>query len=249
MDPRPVLPEPDNAGGGRYECILPLRQGSFFMRAVIFANGEINHMPSAAQLVRGDDRIISVDGGMRHVQALGLKSYLIIGDMDSILPDLLLSAQQDGIEILRFPSEKDETDLELAIQLVQQRGFTECLVIGALGGRIDQTLANIWLLLSGQQADFKMVFDDGCERLSMVTDALTIIGTPGDIISLIPFGSPVSGITTAGLAYPLVDETLYPEKTRGLSNVMTAEEVEIRVGSGRLLCVQRRVAACKKEKK
>ena len=218
------------------------------MRAVIFANGEINQMPSAAQLVHGDDVIISVDGGMRHLKALGLKPHLIIGDMDSILPEVLSSAQADGIEILRFPPEKDETDLELAIQLVQQRGFTECLVIGALGGRIDQTLANIWLLLAGPRADFKMVFDDGCEKLSLITDTHTVVGTPGDIISLIPFGTPVTGITTLGLVYPLVDETLYPERTRGLSNVMSAEKAEIKIGSGRLLCIQRRLAACQKEK-
>jgi len=150
---------------------------------------------------------------------------------------------------LRFPPAKDETDLELTLDILKDRGFIEILVIGALGGRIDQTLANIWLLAERSRPDFSITFYDGCERVDLIFDQLTIIGEKGDLVSLIPFGSAVMGITTEGLAYPLQNETLFPEKTRGLSNVLLGEQAKIFIRSGRLLCVHRRRKTCYKEKR
>lgn len=219
------------------------------MRAVIFANGEISRSSAVNDLVRAEDTIVSVDGGMRHLLALGLRPHIIIGDMDSISPGALTTAEKEGVEILRFPPAKDETDLELAINLLKKRGFDQCLVVGALGGRIDQTLANLWLLAELHRPDFRISFDDGCERVDLITDSLTIFGQSGDIVSLIPFGAAVTGITTRGLEYPLQEETLYPAKTRGLSNVLIEEKGEVHIKSGRLLCIQRRDAACPKRKK
>lgn len=218
------------------------------MRAVIFANGEISRLSPVNDLIHADDTIVSVDGGMRHILTFGLCPDIIIGDMDSINPGALISAENEGVEILRFPPTKDETDLELAINLLKQRGFDQCLVVGALGGRIDQTLANLWLLAELHRPDFKISFDDGCERVTLITDSLSISGQRGDIVSLIPFGAVVTGITTQGLEYPLCEETLFPAKTRGLSNVLIGEKAEIHIKSGRLLCIQRRDSACSKRK-
>ena len=210
------------------------------MRAAIFCNGEVPQISSVRGLIQTDDVVVSVDGGMRYVDALKLIPNIIIGDMDSVRPELLSTAENHGAEVLRFPPAKDETDLELTFNMLKNRGFTECLVIGGLGGRIDQTLANIWLLAENHSKDFRIFFDDGCERLEMILDDLLIEGNQGDTVSLIPYSTVVNGISTQGLEYPLRDEPLYPQQTRGLSNVMLGKQAHIQIGSGRLLCVVRR---------
>ena len=71
---------------------------------------------------------------------------LLIGDLDSVPPEQIDSMASQAVEIQRFPVEKDETDLELALFEVARRGYKEIFLVGALGGRIDQTLANLFLL-------------------------------------------------------------------------------------------------------
>jgi len=217
------------------------------MRAVLFANGMIDQESVEHLTIRTDDIIVSVDGGFRHVQALDINPHIIIGDMDSIDSHHLPNLEEQGVEIHRFPPAKDETDLELALHILRNRGYDECLIIGALGGRIDQTLANIWMMASESSTDFSISLDDGCEHIVVILDETTINGDKGDLLSLIPFGGPVQGIVTNGLAYPLQDEALYPEKTRGLSNVLLGNQAKISIRSGKLLCVHRRASACKKE--
>lgn len=210
------------------------------MRAVIFSNGEIPSLEKAAPLVKADDFIVSADGGMHFINALDLRPHLLIGDMDSISPLLLQAMQTDSTEVMKFPMDKDETDLELAIDLVKKRGFDECLIIGALGGRMDQTLANIYLMASFRTENFNIYLDDGCERLDVILSQLEIKGSPNNTISLIPLFNRVEGITTKGLRYPLLDEPLSPEKTRGISNVLVEHEAKINIRSGKLLCIQKR---------
>ena len=210
------------------------------MRAVIFANGEIADIASVKPLIRSGDFIVSADGGMRYIHALDLHPNLVIGDMDSISPALLDYAKKKEIEVMRFPAAKDETDLELAVGEVKARGFDACLVIGALGGRTDQTLANVWMLAHADPAKMVLEFDDGCESLNLIRDHISIVVSGGDTVSLIPFSKPVTGIVTSGLLFPLVNEPLYPEQTRGISNVMTGKTAKINIKSGRLLCVRRR---------
>lgn len=219
------------------------------MRAVLFSNGEVPQPLSVREHLRQDDVFVAVDGGMRHLHVLDLSPQLIIGDMDSIPSNILSEFEKADTEVLRFPPAKDETDLELALDILAERGFDEILIVGALGGRIDQTVANIWLLANHSCPGFSIRFDDGCERIDLILDQLTINGAAGDQVSLIPFGSEVTGITTKGLAYPLDDETLFPEKTRGLSNVLNGKQAQIQIRSGKLLCIHRRIAICRKEKK
>lgn len=213
------------------------------MRAVLFSNGEVPDPLQLRSILHADDTIISADGGMRHLHALGQTPHTLVGDMDSIDPDRLAALEKAGIEILRFPPAKDETDLELALTIIEQRGFKQVVIVGALGGRFDQTIANLWLLAERSSANFDISFNDGCECVYLILGELTVSGEVGDLISLIPYAAPVQGITTEGLEYPLDNETLVPDKTRGLSNVLLANQARISIKSGRLLCIHRRKSA------
>jgi len=210
------------------------------MRAVIFANGEINEISLVRELINKDDFIAAADGGFRFTRELKLNISMVIGDLDSISSEALEFIETNGIEIIKFPPEKDQTDLELAMLELSTRGYDQILVIGALGGRIDQTLANIGLISLFAQKGIRVELDDGQDHVVLVQDKYKISGKKGDTVSLMPIYSPVQGITTSGLAYSLDNEGLFPNQTRGISNVMTGTVAEIRITSGDLLCIHTR---------
>jgi thiamine pyrophosphokinase len=209
---------------------------------VIFANGELPNIEKARALLRPDDFIICADGGTQHALALGIKPNLILGDMDSIGKEMLKKIQDDEVEIELFPRDKNETDLELAIQKAIELEPKEIIIVAALGGRMDQTLANIALLSNPQLVSRNVYLDDGVERIFFCRNQAEVRGRNGDIVSLIPWGGPVQGVQTENLKWRLDNEALYPEKTRGISNEMTSEVATIKIESGLLLVVHTRIS-------
>ncbi len=111
------------------------------MRAVIFANGELNTPFN----INAQDIIIAADGGARHCMRLELIPTVVIGDFDSLTQTELDQLKSDGVLILQFPVRKDFTDLELALQYAEKLQVDEVVILGALGDRWDQTIANLML--------------------------------------------------------------------------------------------------------
>jgi thiamine pyrophosphokinase len=209
-------------------------------RTVIFANGEIPDLEKARLLLRNDDYIICADGGTRHALALGLEPQLIIGDMDSAANEHLRQFQASAVPVERFSHDKDETDLELAIQRAIDLKPEQILILGALGGRLDQTLGNLALLNDRRLSSLDVKLDDGVEEVFICRNRAEIRGKQQDLVSLIPRLGAVSGIRTQNLKWPLNDETLYPDKTRGISNEMLGDTAFVSIESGLLLIVHRR---------
>jgi len=207
---------------------------------VIFANGELPDLEKTRALVRPDDYIICADGGTRHAFALDLKPALVIGDMDSAERIHLQKLQTDGVAIELFPRDKNETDLELAINRAIEFEPEQLIIVAALGGRLDQTLGNIALLTNPQLSSIDIRLDDGVEEIFLCRNQVQVHGGTGDIVSLIPWQGVVSSVVTKALKWTLTNETLYPDKTRGISNEMTGDIASISIGSGLLLIVHRR---------
>jgi len=203
------------------------------MRIIIFANGNLPYPERAHTLIHPDDFILCADGGTRHVLALGLVPNVIVGDMDS-LPENFSPSTFNG-EFVLFPKDKNETDLELAINHAITLSPHQILILAALGGRMDQTLANIALLSNLQLATFDVRLTDGVEEIFFCRDQAKVEGRSGDIVSLIPWQGEVTGVFTENLRWHLHHETLYPEKTRGISNEMTADVATVSIKSGLLL--------------
>jgi thiamine pyrophosphokinase len=206
-------------------------------RALIFVNGEIVNPGAARSLVQPDDIILAADGGARHALALGVIPSAIIGDLDSLTASEVRVFDDMGVHILRFPQAKDETDLELALSHAIRAGHTPIIIIGAYGGRIDQTIGNFALLASPAAIRANVRLDDGITESFFTSSKAIIHGKPGDIVSFIPWGSPVEGVSTEGLAYPLNKETLFPDRTRSISNQMLARTAQVKLKLGLLLCV------------
>jgi len=211
-------------------------------RIIIFANGDLPDLNKARDLLLADDFIICADGGTRYALALNLTLKLVIGDMDSIQNDQWQRLQALGVAVELFPRDKNETDLELAINRAIELEPREIVIVAALGGRLDQTIGNIALLTDLQLATFNVRLDDGVEEMFFCRDQVQVQGRSGDIVSLIPWGNPVRGVQTQGLKWILDNETLYPEKTRGISNEMLSESANIKISSGNLLIIHTRIS-------
>ncbi|MGA9397529.1 MAG: thiamine diphosphokinase [Anaerolineaceae bacterium] len=204
--------------------------------AYLFLNGDYADLEPLAERARLGGLVIGVDGGTQYLLSINLQPHIIIGDMDSLPQTKLRQFEEQGTTVIRHPPEKDETDSELALNYAIQHGYDSILVFGALGGRVDQTLANIFLPI--QYMDKASIYlIHGTEEMFFISDHASIEGKTGDILSLIPIAGTVSGVRTTGLRYPLNGEDLLFGKTRGLSNEMRTNEARVSIESGILLCI------------
>jgi thiamine pyrophosphokinase len=190
--------------------------------------------------------VIAADGGARHAASLGVSIDLWVGDGDSIGEEALSALEASGVPLERSPQDKDESDTELAIRAALLRGQQGVLILGALGGRIDHALANIGLLAMPELTGREAAILDARSRTVLIRAPAPdgsaverrLPGPTGDLISLLPLGPGVEGVTTRGLAYPLVDEPLPVGRARGLSNVRSAPDAAVVLRRGLLLVVE-----------
>ncbi|MCQ3931515.1 MAG: thiamine diphosphokinase [Chloroflexi bacterium] len=213
---------------------------SGFKKAIVVANGT----PQMGQAVRNvvehaaDALIICADGGADVALKMGLRPYIIVGDMDSIDPNTLDTLESAGAELLRFPPDKDETDLELALLEATEHGASDIFILAAMGARIDHTLSNLYLLTLPAMQNRKVRLVDNNQSVWVIQPGThPLSGAIGDTVSLLPFQGDAQGITTYGLQYPLSDETLYLGPARGVSNVIISPEASVTFKSGTLLII------------
>ena len=200
---------------------------------LIFAGGDIlddgiaDELPSA-------DLIVAADSGYDAAVHLGFRVDVLVGDLDSIV-----AAPIPGHVIIeRHPEDKDQTDLDLALELAMREEPSRVVVIGGTGGRFDHETSTIGLLCSGRWSlvdELDWLSTRG--RAHVVHRRRVLHGDVGATVSLIPVGGTVSGVTTSGLRWDLDGDTLDAGTTRGVSNVLRAPVADIRIDSGCLLVV------------
>jgi thiamine pyrophosphokinase len=209
-------------------------------RALVFANGDLNPGPAVRSALRHSPEalIIAADGGAHMAETLGVQPDVIVGDMDSLSEKDLERLAARGSTVERSSTHKDETDLELALLAAARRGATWIRVIGAMGDRLDQTLANLYLLLLPELAERDARLVAGRQTLWLIGPGThTVNGKPGDTISLLPLGGDAVGVRTEALVYPLCDETLVVGPARGVSNVMQAGVARVTLRAGTLMVI------------
>ncbi len=204
---------------------------------VVVANGRLDRPIPLIAIVDAADLVIAADGAANWLAAQEREPDILIGDLDSVEPEVLAALQAKGCQIQRYSPHKDETDTELALLEAVRRGAREITLIGALGGRIDHELANILLLTMPELHDTRTTIFDGHSYLWVIRDELTICGQVGDTVSLLPLGGDAHGIVTEGLEYPLHGESLRMGPARGVSNVLSEAQAHIRVAQGWLLAI------------
>jgi thiamine pyrophosphokinase len=208
------------------------------MRALILVNGELYKADVLRRRIHAEafDLVLAADGGAQYADTLSVTLDAIIGDLDS-----LSGLKQDGISntnFVSYPTEKNETDLELALLYAAERGADQIVMIGAIGARMDMTIANILLITHASLNSCRIEAWHG-EQTGWVIrpPGEDISGHPGDTVSLIPLGGYASGITTRGLKYSLKNEDLTFVSLRGISNLLEKPSAHIKLSEGLLLVV------------
>jgi thiamine pyrophosphokinase len=203
---------------------------------LVFAGGD----PPARTALRdlpAADLVIAADSGLAHARAVGVAVDVVVGDLDSVDGADLDAAVAAGAVVERHPTDKDATDLELALLAARDRGAGEIVVVGGHGGRLDHFLANALLLGAPDLAGVHVCARLGDATVTVVRDRAELAGSPGALCSLLPVGGPAEGVRTERLRFPLERETLFPGSTRGVSNEFLATTATVTLERGVLLAV------------
>ena len=179
------------------------------------------------------DLVIAADGGYDHLKKHGIRCDLLLGDLDSI------SHIPSGIETVKFPVRKDETDAYLAYREGAKRGYTTFFIYGGTGGREDHTFANYCLLLYIKEHGGQGFLISDKARISLIkNESVTLSGEPQKHLSLFPFGSSAYGVSIKGAEYECDSITLNPNFPLTVSNIFKDYPVNIEVKDGALLVME-----------
>jgi thiamine pyrophosphokinase len=206
--------------------------------ALIIAGGD--PIPASVRdRIGSPDWIIAADSGLDHARAIGITPDLVIGDMDSVDPASLAAAVQSGVVVTRFPTAKDATDLELAVDAVAARGMRRATIIGGAGGRLAHTLANAHLLV--HRTDVRLEWLTPTARAVPIHrgERTEFAATEGRSLSILAMESP-SRCRSDGLRWPLDHLVLTVGTSIGISNELVAATAQVEVMEGIVIAVQER---------
>ena len=202
---------------------------------VVVAAGE---GPAVVSALPAGSVVIAADGGLDRARELGLEPDLVVGDLDSVTPEALAEAEQRGTRILRHPTAKDATDLELALDEALALAPERIVVVASASGRLDHLLAALLLLGSERLAAVEIDAFVGDALVHVIRGERRLTGRPGEMVTLSAVHGPAVGVSTDGLEYPLERETLHPGSSRGVSNLFAAPTARIAVAGGVLLAIR-----------
>ncbi|MBU4509439.1 thiamine diphosphokinase [bacterium] len=208
-------------------------------KAVVALNGELKgDREEFKKLIGGKDIFfIAADGGALFLENIGFLPDVIIGDFDSLTEAQYQRYKKLGAKIIKYPVEKNETDGELALQYCKGRGFNNIIIIGFAGGRLDQQLANIFLLEYAFRNGITAFIKEPGLEMGIIDREKVFFRKIGVGLSLIPLDEKVTGVTITGCKYLLEAGNLLRYKTRGVSNIIEQEKAVISVKKGLLLYV------------
>jgi thiamine pyrophosphokinase len=203
--------------------------------AVVFVGGPRTSNAVPAGLARSDgqrpDLVVAVDSGLDVAVEHGWEVDLVVGDMDSVDPDLLDVAVSRGARVQLHPVDKDATDLELALDALLAERVERAVLFASDAGRMDHLVGSLLTLCAPRFAPMELRAWLGGSLVVPVHDRTTIDAGVGQRLSILAVHGAAT-VRTSGLRWPLQRERLEPGTSRGLSNVMVAEVAEVSVDDG-----------------
>lgn len=182
--------------------------------------------------------IIGVDRGALVLIEQGICPHLSIGDFDSVTTSELEKIKESSLELIQLPSEKDETDTEVALNYLLNKKVSSINLYGVIGGRIDHTLANIRLLLQFAKKGLALTLVDKGNYLTVLAPGNHEIQSPRlSYISFFALESTVTNLTLANLKYPLINYQLKQDDIRCISNETISSSFSVSFDTGYLLMI------------
>ncbi|MBO7179703.1 MAG: thiamine diphosphokinase [Clostridia bacterium] len=179
-----------------------------------------------------NDLIIAADGGYSTLKKLNIKPDLVVGDFDS------LGSAPDGENIIKHPIKKDDTDTLLAIKIGFEKGYEKFVIYGAIGGRLDHTVATIQsATYVAQNGGIAYICDDNHTVTAIKNSCIKFKATAKGYISVFALSGAAKGVKINGLLYPLDNAEILPDFPLGVSNEFLGKESAISVSDGVLTII------------
>ncbi len=207
------------------------------MDVLIVGSGSVESSELLQQTASLAQLLICADGGARHFKKADITPHVVLGDFDSIDAKLLQAYEKEGVELKKYDTRKDFTDMELALDYAAEHGATRIFMMGAMGTRIDHSLSNLQLLHKLLDKGIRGIILNENNRVYLIRDKIKISRMDGYKVSLLPATPVVEGVTTDGLTWPLFSFTMNVGTGLGISNEFTEDTATIRISSGRLYVI------------
>ncbi len=207
-------------------------------KCCIFVNGTMKTPEFYKETASSCELIISADGASNRLFELEIVPDYIVGDLDSIKSEVEKYYKTKKTIFVKFPSEKDKTDTEIAIDLAKDKGYTDITMLGFLGERLDHMLGNVFMMYYAQQVGVRLQLLDENNKAWFVNEGKTeILNEKNRTVSFITLGENAYGITLKGFYYPLDNYDLNLGSTRCISNVIVEDKAEIELKKGKLIVI------------
>ncbi len=202
------------------------------MRWVIFCWSKSEQPPAG---LRCDDVFVCADSGLEYARRCGITPSIVLGDFDSYTGQIPPNA-----ELIRLPKEKDDTDTMFAVRLGLQRGITEFLIAGGIGGRLDHTLGAVQTLNYLVSQGVSASMSDGKQWIEVLSAPVTKTYTLQDsrYFSVLALTEQVTGLTMKGFRYPLTDARITYDYPLGISNEISEDRATLSAETGRFAVIR-----------
>lgn len=216
-------------------------------RSIIVSGGDIDFDFALSFLnEKAYSFLIGADRGIHFLRKAGKIPTHIVGDFDSSTEgDLEYFKENVQVPVYTYPSEKDETDTQIAVELAIELKSDEIYILGGTGSRVDHLLSNIRVLAIPERKGIPCFLADPWNRIRVIDKPLILSRQEliGQYVSLFALGGQVEGLTLTGFKYPLVDYELTGDNPMGVSNEIKGEKAEIFFRKGLLVVAESRDSA------
>ena len=202
-------------------------------RCVIVGGGEINNVSAIKKYLSENDFYIFCDSGLFHKKKLDISPNLIVGDFDSH------EKPETNIETIVLPREKDDTDTVFAVKEGIKRGFTNFLLLGVCGGRLDHTLGNVSILLMLHSKGMTGKIVDDYSEMEILDSETKYIDNSFSYFSLLNIDGTCRGVNEKNAKFPLENAEITSEYQYGISNEpLPGKGADVNVKEGRALLIK-----------
>lgn len=206
------------------------------MKALVICNGRMKHYKKTRRMLDHYDHVVAVDGGIRHARKLDIKTDAVIGDFDSVSEDDLSYIKKNRIYMIKFPTKKDKTDSELALDYCLENGYDEVTIVAYGGSRLDHSMANL-TMFSRKSESMKISLIDHRNRSFFVRGLFDYCPVEPVYVSVVPMTPLIHIKKTSGLFYGLHDQDVQFGSTLCVSNYPVDTSIAVDISSGTALVI------------
>ncbi len=203
------------------------------MRCYIFGSAKIDSYDYIKKMDFANSLIICADGGIVHTHEIGVECDVWLGDGDSLQNSDICAKEK-----ISFPVKKDYTDTDLAVELALERGYTDIIILGGIGGRLDHEFSHFCLLKKIADRGAVGSLIDEKNTVTIKNESFRVYPDGRQHISFFPYGGDVENFSVKGLKYAAEGMLLECDKAQASSNSFEGDNVgEITFDKGTLLVI------------